>query len=314
LQVQSLANNVNLIIEKGNVYFAQGEYDLVNYQAFLALYIDPSTEVAHQLRIQTAFADDNPGQAVLYAQEYLHYFPGSTLAYKYLGDARLAEGNPDEAIIAYSRGLTGDSNPFTLDTLLARAALYMQQERYDLARADYTDAFALSENPEILALRMNAAYNEGRYQIALDDAEQLTLDDSGAVPQGEIDLIRAFALVDQSDEEDTAALQQAVNLLVGLPGREGITPETLPVVYEYTARGYLMLGNEAAALQAINTALDLGESGRRRFIRAQILDAQGDRNGAVRDYEWVLTWSQVFPFPFRGEAEEALERLTGDTA
>ncbi|HLU10279.1 MAG TPA: tetratricopeptide repeat protein, partial [Oceanobacillus sp.] len=212
LQVESLANNVNLIIEKGNVYFAQGEYDLVNYQAFLALYIDPATEVAHQLRIQTALADDNPGQAVLYAQEYLHHFPGSTLAYKYLGDARLAEGNPDEAIIGYSQGLTGAPNPFTLDTLLARAELYMQQGRYALARADYTDAYELSDDPEILALRMQAAFNEGRYQIALNDAD--LLDGNDEVPQGTVDLVRARALVEQSDEDDTTTLQQAVNLLV----------------------------------------------------------------------------------------------------
>lgn len=308
LLVQQLENNVNLIIEKGNVYFQQGEYDLVNYQAFLALYIDPSTEVAHQLRIQTALADDNPGQAVLYAQEYLHYYPGSTLAYKFLGDARLAEGNTEEAIIAYSQGLTGETTPQTLDTLLARAALYVQQGRYALARADFTDAFGLTDDPEILAMRMQAALNEGRYQIALDDAD--ALDGGGVVPQGEIDFVRGRALVDQADEDDATSLQQAVNLLVGLPGREGITPEMLPTVYEYTARAYLALGNEAAALQAIDTALATAESGRRHFIRAQILDAQGDINDAVSEYEWVLTWSQIYPFPFRGEAEEALERLT----
>jgi hypothetical protein len=37
---------------KANVYFQQGEYDLVNYQAFLALYIDPTTEVAYELRVR----------------------------------------------------------------------------------------------------------------------------------------------------------------------------------------------------------------------------------------------------------------------
>jgi tetratricopeptide (TPR) repeat protein len=308
LQVQQLANNVSLIIEKGNVYFQQGEYDLVNYQAFLALYIDPTTEVAYQLRVRTALADDNPGQAVLNAQEYLHYYPGSPYAYKLLGDARIAEGNIDEAIIAYSRGLTGDTNPETLESLLVRGTLYMQQGRYDLARADFTDAYELTDDPEILVMRMQAALHEGRYQIALDDAD--ALDGSGVVLQGEIDFVRARALVDQADEGDAAALQQAVNLLVSLPGREGIPPEMLPLVYEYTSRAYLALGNEAAALQAIDSALATVETGSGHFIRGQILEAQGENDEAVREYEWVLTWSQIYPFPFRGDAEAALEELS----
>jgi tetratricopeptide (TPR) repeat protein len=171
----------------------------------------------------------------------------------------------------------------------------MQQRRYDLARADFTDAYELTNDPQILAMRMQAAYGEGRYQIALDDADEL--DGSAVVPQGEIDLVRARALVDQADEEDTASLQQAVNLLVSLPGREGIAPETLPIVYEYTARAYLALGNEAAALQAIESSLATEETGSGHFIRAQILEAQGENDEAVNEYEWVLTWSAVYPFP-----------------
>jgi tetratricopeptide (TPR) repeat protein len=308
LGVQQLENNVNLIIEKGNVYSQQGEYDLANYQAFLALYIDPTTEAAHQLRVRNAMAQNRPGEAVLYAQEYLYYYPGSTEAYRMLGDARVAEGNEDQAIIAYSQGLAGDPNDDTVEALLARAALYTSQGRHDLAREDFTRAFTLSGDPRIQAQRMQAAINEGRYQIALGDAEALR--NSNIVPQSEVNFVRARALVEQADEGDTENLQQAVSLLTAIPGSEGASSAILPLVNEYAARAYLGLGNEAAALQAINNALAAEETGRRHFIRAQILEAQGDDEEAVREYEWVLAWSQVYPFPFRGQAEEALERLT----
>jgi tetratricopeptide (TPR) repeat protein len=307
LGIQRLANDVNLIIEKGNIYSQQGEYDLADYQVFLALYIDPTTELAHQLRIRNALEQDEPGQAVLYAQDYLHYYPGSTLAYKLLGDARVMEGNPDQAIIAYSQGLTGEPNEHTLETLLARASLYAQQGRYDLARADLTDAFDLSDDPQIQAMRMQAALNDGRYQIALDDAEALR--ENSDVSQSLIDLVQGRALVEQAGEGDTADLNQALGFLAAAPNREGFTPDMLPIIAEYNARAYLGLGNEAAALEAINNALALEETGLRHFIRAQILQAQGETEEAAREYEWVLTWSQIFPFPFRADAEEALAEL-----
>lgn len=309
LEIDQNQTNVKLIVEKGAIYFEQGEYDLADSEAFLALYIDPTTESAHQLRIRTALRQNLPGRAVLLAQDYLHYFPGSSTAYKMLGDARMAEGNVDEALIAYSQGLTGDLSVESVPALLARADIYMQQGRYSLAQDDLDDAFAISDDPQIQAVRMQAAYAAGRYQIALDDARELN--GGGAIPQTEIDLLRARALVDGAEEGDNAALQQALGLLTALPSSESITSEMLATVYEYTARAYLALGNQAAALQAIDTALAAEETGNRRYIRARILEAQGEDEDAISEYEWVLAWSQVYPFPFRGDAEAALEALRG---
>jgi hypothetical protein len=83
----------------------------------------------------------------------------------------------------------------------------------------------------------------------------------------------------------------------------------LPTVYEYTALAHLELGNEAAAMLAIDTALAAEETGNRRYIRARILQAQGEDEDAIAEYEWLLAWSQVYPFSFRADAEAALEAL-----
>ncbi|HEX2905687.1 MAG TPA: hypothetical protein VHO69_02425, partial [Phototrophicaceae bacterium] len=54
LAVPELAANLNLILEKGEDYFQQGEFELATYQAFLALYVNPAAEPAHILQIRTA--------------------------------------------------------------------------------------------------------------------------------------------------------------------------------------------------------------------------------------------------------------------
>lgn len=313
LAVGSLTNNVVLIVEKGSVYLRQRDYDLADYQAFLALYIDPTAEAAYQLRIQSALADRNPGQAVLYAQDYLHYYPGSITAYRLLGDARIAEGNTDLALIAYSQALTGRLTPEAADTLVARGTIYMQQGRYNLAREDFTEALDLTDDPQVQALRMQAAFYDGRYQTVLDDAE--ALDGLNLPQQAALDLLQAQAMVlEAEDSGDATAFQTALNRLSTLQQSDRVTGEMLPSLAEFTARAYLGLGNEAAALQSINTALALEETGSRHFVRARILEAQGEDEQAAREYEWVLAWSQVYPFPFRGEAAEAHARLTGDSA
>ena len=313
LGIDSLSNNVNLIVEKGRIYLQQRDYDLAEYQAFLALYIDPTIEVAHQLRIESAMADRSPGRAVLYTQDYLHYYPGSTHAFKLLGDARIAEGNLDLALIAYSQALTGDANASTVDTLLARGNIYMQQGRYNLAREDFTDAYDLSGDPQIQAQRMLAALYDGRYQTVLDDAEELA--DNPVIPSLDVSLARAQALVAQAEDggdEANTAFQRGLGLLQSIQQNEEVTSEQLPLIAEYSARAQLGLGNEAAALQSIDVALTLDETAYRHLVRAKILDAQDEDEEAAREYEWVLAWSRVYPFAFRGEAAEAYQTIIAE--
>ena len=50
---------------------------------------------------------NRPGDAVLAAQDYLYFYPGSTTAFRLLGEARDAEHKDDLALEAYSQGLNG---------------------------------------------------------------------------------------------------------------------------------------------------------------------------------------------------------------
>lgn len=302
LDIPELTANVNLLVEKGKIYFDQGNYDQAAYQAFLALYADPAAENAHKLRIETALAQDEPGLAVLYSQAYLFYYPGSVEGYRYLGDARLAEGNTDLALAAYAQGLTGGERA---DFLISRAALYEQQGNYDEALKDLTDAFALNDDPAVRAQRMEIAYLAGRIAVARSDAEALL--GQNIIPDEQIKLLQARILIDEAEPEAESDFEQALDLLDEISG--ALTPRLQGVAAEYRARAHLSLKQYADALTAIDDALAKAETGSRHYWRGQILEGQGKRDAALREYDWVLTWGEVYDYSFLEDVTARVEAL-----
>lgn len=305
LSVPTLRQNVRLILAKADVYYRQREFGLANYQAFLARYIDPTTEAAYQLQYQIALDQNRPGQAVLIAQDYLYFYPGSTTAFQLLGDAHFREGSLDLALQAYTQGLAGNTNDLaSANMLVGRGRIYMQRGRYDLAREDFTRALAINDSPETLALRMEAAYRDGRYQIALDDAARLRT--ANVIPVGQLDLLRGRALIESAtDNQDYSRAITVLNTL----DRSSLNAEQQALVDEYIARAQLATRNLSAAQTAIDAAIEARETVFRRYLRGQILEARGERTSARRDYEWVVTLSQVIPFEFAADARERLEAL-----
>jgi hypothetical protein len=69
----------------------------------------------------------------------------------------------------------------------------------------------------------------------------------------------------------------------------------------------------------VNSALRGGETGTRHYLRGLILEARADmedsatpeddRLEAMREYEWVLAWSQVYPYSFFQDARRRLTAL-----
>lgn len=305
LAVPQLATDVNLIVEKGEIHFAQGDLDRAAQQAFVALYIDPTIEKAHLLQIRTALAQGDPGLAVIYAQNYLFFYPGSAEGFKLLGDARAAEGNTDQALAAYSQALAAqETTPVTADALIARAALYSAQGRHDLARDDLARAYSADRRQQTRALRMRAAYAAGSYGTASSDAEALL--GTGALPDAEIQLLQARILVDQARDGDSDAYTRALELIesaANLPARLQAAAD------EYRARAQYHLGEFGAALRSVDAALARAETGSRRFLRGQILEAQEKTEDALREYEWALTWSSIYQYPFAAEARRRAAAL-----
>lgn len=308
LTVPQLANDLNLIVQKGEIYFQQDDLDKAAYQAFYALYIDPTIEQAYLLQIKTALAKNDPGLAVIYAQNYLFFYPGSAAGYKLLGDARLAEGNADLALAAYTQALAAeDTTPVTADALVARADIYSQQRRYDLAQEDLSRALGINGNPDIQALRMEAAYNAGSYSVALTDAQDLL--GTRVLPEAEIQLLRARALID-SAPTDSDQLAEGRDLIAS--NFDNLNNDLRPIAAEYSARANLGLDLYQDALNQIEDALEGGETGSRHYLRGQILEELDQTDEAIREYEWVITWGEIYPYPFLPDVRRRLEALAAE--
>jgi tetratricopeptide (TPR) repeat protein len=302
--VTDLQYDTNLIAERAAIYLQQGEYALAEREAFYALYVDPSTVLAHQVQIEAALRQNRPGLAVLRAQEYLFYYPGSVEAWTLLGDARTAEGNFDLALAAYSQALEGETNtPAAVNALIARGSVYLAQGQAEAAVEDFTQAFDESEREDVRLLRMEAAYRAGRFATALEDADALENSSASAVAA----YIRGLTLVEQAEADGEAAGQAAVTAL--LAARTGADAERLAVIDEYLARAYFLNDDFADALESIDGALGQAETAMRYYVRGLILQARGQREQAASAFDWVVTWSSVYPFPFAVDAAERLEEL-----
>lgn len=290
----------------GNSEAARADFEAALFQGFYATYVNPFNPAGHELRIQTALELDDPGLGVIYSQEYLFFRPDDANAFRLLGVSRMAEGNNDLALDAYSFALGAEGTDDVIaDVLISRAALYEDQRRFNLALVDLTEALELRDTLETRALRLPIAYQTGAYDLAEADAEALL--GSGFVADGEIRLIQARILIDEAGPNETNTYNQALGLLnqVGFD----VPAAAIPIADEYRARAHFALGNLEDALNSINSALSSAQTGTRRYVRGIIHEAREEFDSAIADYEWVLTWGQVYAYPFADDAANRLARV-----
>jgi len=321
-EISGIFTNINLRAEKARLFLLQERYDDAIQEANEALTIDPYAEAVHQIRVQAALAKGEPGLSVIYSEQYLFFYPGSVAGFKSLGDARVLEGKTDLALQAYQQALQGNPEDSVFaDTLLARAQVYAEQGRDELALQDLNVYFERREDDlPTRVLRMYAAYRSADYETAEADAERLL--GTEIIPDNEIYLMLARIAVDQAGEGDTNTYQEALNTLnQGFNNR--LAEDLRPIANEYQARIQFHLGDFDAAFAAIEQALNASPSGSRHYLRGLILQAQGGLEedpadkipflqNARRDYEWVLTWSRIFPYNFRDDAQERYDLLLGE--
>ncbi len=295
-----LDTNTDLIMAKAQLLYQTGDTEEALYQAFLARYVDPTTDAAYRLQIQIATERGQHGQAVLYAQDYLFYYPGKTEAHRLLAEAHLAEGSEELALQAFTKGLSGNTDDQdTILMLRERANLYMTRHQYDLAVEDYSRLMEMGSDTDDEIGYIQAAYFDGQTTEARTAAESLV-----ATGNGTVNLILGRILIDTTREGETSTMQRAVTYL-NQANNALTSPEDRATAQEYLAHAQLNLRNTGVALDSINNAITLQDTARRRYLRAQILLARNERDAALADYEWVLAWSQVFPFTFRDDIVEA---------
>jgi len=299
--------DISLRVARGEVYFAQGNYDRALQEAREAIFYDKYAEEAYVLQAESTLALGLPGLANNYLDQFQLVYPDSLLAYKLEGDAYLQEGKADQALLAYNIALQGNEDrPDYLTVVEARSDLYVDQRRFDLAQESYTEYLDREDEDRVRVKRMLAAYNAGDYDVALSDVRQL--DNSNAISDGDLALIRGQILVDTANS--TADYEEALVSLSDAVLSLGVSDESRATADEYLARTNLELGNYEQALNDINRALTPpqgGETGTRHFLKGRILEGLEEYEQARDEYEFVIAWSEIFPYPFLDEAQERYE-------
>jgi len=320
--IEGLADNVSLVTEQAEILLQQGTQLLnddttraqgvdtlkqAEYAASEALYLNPYEERAHAIRTRAALAEGRAGQAVLYTETWRIAAPRSPAAFRLLGDARIAEGNTELALDAYTRAVDlGADSASLVAALQARADLYIAQRRYDLALVDMNRAVETDNSPSVVAHRMVAAYLAKDYATVITDADAIS--GTGALPNGDIQLIKARAIIDS-----TAAVggTRQINDALQLLNSATVSESQRGVWEEYRARAYFALGEYDSAAESIVAALREGISGARYYLRGQIEEARAtDLLTAIRSYEWVTAWDAVYAYPYAQDAAQRAQQLS----
>jgi tetratricopeptide (TPR) repeat protein len=312
---EGLRNNpgdVNLWILRGELNLQRGQPADAQQDAFVALAVDPTSEEAYLLQARADVARGDFGLAVLHLQSYLFIYPGSIQGWTLLGEARTLEGNTDLAIAAYSQALnTDEPMPVQATALRRQAELYLQRHQYSLASDDYSILLRLDEDDGVAREgRARAAFEAGRYGEAIEDLDVLLEDQPD---RADLRLLKARALVDGANPRNEAAyedaLDEAYDLLTG--NLSGLPQGLLTATnYEYRARILFTRERYSDALSSIEDALQQAETGSAHYWRGRILEARGEEDEAVREYEWVRLWGQTYAYPFLPDVATRLRSLS----
>jgi tetratricopeptide (TPR) repeat protein len=314
-------DNVAVRVELSRTQIESGNVEAGLSEALLALYIDPLNLQAFVERnralLTLAEKTQDPvervqayGRAVLAAQEFLFYYPGTTLGWKTLGQARAGEGNFTAAIDAYTQAVVADRNSAEAQQVfLARGRLYQDQRQYDKALADFQEANRIGETRDGLLGRLDAARSLRDYETALSDADSLikrAVDaDKPRLQAVKLDLLTRAWLA-RPRKIDKATFDKELN---GVTDAfiNALPRDDQPLARLYRGIARTESGAYDDAIRDLNAALADYDSGGGHFYRGRAFEARRNVSDALADYEWVAYWSGVYNYDF---IDDVLERLT----
>ncbi len=325
--------DTNLLILAAEIQLANNQLRIALDYIGQALYIEPALQPALHLQAETylRLAGQSPagsqeqvqyyGLAVLSAQTLLQYYAGDPAGYLYLAQARLGEGNDDLAEEALTRiidvraNLPESAQSIILDAFRLRGDLYFRQGRFesakdDLERVAYTGSGAL--NSDVAATLADIAFKIEDYAEANIWLSQLLSADRS---NREYQLLQAKTLVELCTfypdqltcEYDTilSALSDAfVASLTALDQRADAYSYRAQARYWTTVRRGVSLAQSERqsalqqALADVALALAVRQTAVDHYVRGLILEELGDIVPAYEEYQWVVYWSDLYPYPF----------------
>ncbi len=181
------AGNLILLLGLADIELALGDPDAALVYVSTALYVDPVSELALQKRVVAylSLAEEATrperrivryGTAATFAEYYLEFYPGSAMGHALLAEARLREGNPDQALyllnkLIDSQNTLDDANRDTeaLQRAYAlRVEIYTGRRDWDKAGEDLDTLIALDQGnaAQWATTQIEIALNTGDYATA----------------------------------------------------------------------------------------------------------------------------------------------------
>jgi len=319
--------DTNLLVRLSELALARGQNNAALEYAGQALYVDPLLLPALRLqaRAYLALARGAPASDVAAREEYfglaahsaqtlLLYYPGDAQGYLLLAEARLAEGNTEQAEAALNRLLAIEDPAFreqNADVLRAayrlRGELYLQQGRTAPAEQDLRRAEQPGAVDQLLALDLA----QGAYDDAAQQLDALLSRNDEQMPLYRLIEARMlvevcrYSALDDLECDDARALEMLDDaFLEGLPEDRKAEAYSLRGQAQYwmtKQRGLPETVGRAAFEAALS---DLDQARQRRdkpidhYFRGLVLAEIGELEAALAELHWVRYWSGVYDYPF----------------
>lgn len=322
--------NVELLLKLSDVEAAQGNFDAALGYVATALFVDPNLEPALVRRIDLNLAkarttNDAQLRQVLYGysaalaeEQYLSRYPGAAIGYVLVAEGRLREGNPERAIESLNRVIQVASEPGVDPAAVQRAYALRAEialEQQDWQRAADLLSVALSEDS------MNLQWRAWRYQatFALEDYDRALndLDVLLASAEPEARWVVDAAMIRSQICQYTTGISCNFTAVVTQLNDAFLNSLTDPqlqaraTAYRVEAE-FANLSSQPSEtaltdlLDRLRSAMERIETGENYYLLGRLYAALENYPAALRAYEWVVFWDQVYNYPFIEDVESAL--------
>ncbi len=295
-----------------------------------ALYLE--TDIYLHLAEHTESGDEREeyyGLAALSAQTIQLYYSGNPAGYLYLAKARLGEGKYDlvetelDRILAVRNSLPASAAPFLSEAYRVRGDLYYQQGRFDDARDDYEQ---VDETDPAAAARLVDIYlHQGEYQEAANKLELLLVNDPANTATYTLLQAKLRVEICTFYPEDLTCeyrdmLRQLTDEFAASLGSEAQQADAVSLraqaLYHDTVNRGPSLSDEERqqnyqhALDDLDRALAVRESAVDHYYRGLVLEELDEPLRAYDEYQWVMWWGELYPYPFAdGDFEDRVDNL-----
>jgi tetratricopeptide (TPR) repeat protein len=273
--IRSDATNVDALIQRGNAYGDNGQYDLALKDYEEALRLDPKSSWALNARGTTYLRMGKLDLAIADYSRALALEPDFEAVWYNRGLAYSRQSAWDKAVADFSATLKLNSK--NVEALIDRGRAYSFQKKLDLAMADYDAAIALEPNhPRAHSNRASLRLRRNEAQGALEDCNIALKSD----PKNTWALIlRGTAWRMKFNNE--AALAD-FNAALAIDPKYDDVLKARAFLYRDTNRPALALADLDAALAAAPNDADM------LFLRADVHSKLKHWDLAIADYDKVL--------------------------